>query len=175
MSKVQVSWGISYNKVYAQTIIQLQTKGIRKSIWLVSGKEGEKVTNCQKGQSCEPKTKETESWRDERKVRRKLERQMGDNPAEGHSSAQGLHILLLFPIKLLHLCASWFNIWELVLCSIWCFAHTALTYLFFFLSVLQINLRLILVSGKTKEFLFSPNDSAADIAKHVYDNWPMGE
>uniref|UniRef100_A0A6I8PIX4 Ubiquitin-like protein 3 n=1 Tax=Ornithorhynchus anatinus TaxID=9258 RepID=A0A6I8PIX4_ORNAN len=37
----------------------------------------------------------------------------------------------------------------------------------------MINLRLILVSGKTKEFLFSPNDSAADIAKHVYDNWPM--
>ncbi|TRY76084.1 hypothetical protein DNTS_028814, partial [Danionella cerebrum] len=41
------------------------------------------------------------------------------------------------------------------------------------LFVFQINLRLILVSGKTKEFLFSPNDSAADIAKHVYDNWPM--
>ncbi|OBS75386.1 hypothetical protein A6R68_14093, partial [Neotoma lepida] len=38
---------------------------------------------------------------------------------------------------------------------------------------LVINLRLILVSGKTKEFLFSPNDSASDIAKHVYDNWPM--
>ncbi|CAG5872994.1 unnamed protein product [Menidia menidia] len=37
----------------------------------------------------------------------------------------------------------------------------------------MINLRLILVSGKTEEFLFSPNDSAADIAKHVYDNWPM--
>uniref|UniRef100_A0A674NZR8 Ubiquitin-like protein 3 n=2 Tax=Takifugu rubripes TaxID=31033 RepID=A0A674NZR8_TAKRU len=37
----------------------------------------------------------------------------------------------------------------------------------------RINLRLILVSGKTKEFIFSPNDSAADIAKHVYDNWPM--
>uniref|UniRef100_A0A8L0DJI6 Ubiquitin-like protein 3 n=3 Tax=Oncorhynchus mykiss TaxID=8022 RepID=A0A8L0DJI6_ONCMY len=37
----------------------------------------------------------------------------------------------------------------------------------------MMNLRLILVSGKTKEFLFSPNDSAADIAKHVYDNWPM--
>uniref|UniRef100_A0A3B1IW35 Ubiquitin-like protein 3 n=1 Tax=Astyanax mexicanus TaxID=7994 RepID=A0A3B1IW35_ASTMX len=36
-----------------------------------------------------------------------------------------------------------------------------------------INLRLILVSGKTKEFPFSPNDSATDIAKHVYDNWPM--
>ncbi|XP_036085621.1 ubiquitin-like protein 3 isoform X1 [Rousettus aegyptiacus] len=32
---------------------------------------------------------------------------------------------------------------------------------------------LILVSGKTKEFLLSPNDSASDIAKHVYDNWPM--
>uniref|UniRef100_A0A8C2QWS0 Ubiquitin-like protein 3 n=1 Tax=Capra hircus TaxID=9925 RepID=A0A8C2QWS0_CAPHI len=39
--------------------------------------------------------------------------------------------------------------------------------------LMQINLRLILVSGKTKEFLFSPNDSASDIAKHVYDNWPM--
>ncbi|CAN7945277.1 unnamed protein product, partial [Ixodes hexagonus] len=37
---------------------------------------------------------------------------------------------------------------------------------------LQINLRLILVSGKTKEFLFSPNDSAAEIAQHVFDNWP---
>ncbi|KAL1459090.1 hypothetical protein WDU94_011099 [Cyamophila willieti] len=35
-----------------------------------------------------------------------------------------------------------------------------------------INLRLILVSGKTKEFLFSPNDSAGDIAQHVFDNWP---
>ncbi|KAI8508815.1 ubiquitin-like protein 3 isoform X1 [Branchiostoma floridae] len=36
----------------------------------------------------------------------------------------------------------------------------------------QVNLRLILVSGKTHEFQFSPNDSAADIAKHVYENWP---
>uniref|UniRef100_V5I0N1 Putative ubiquitin-like protein 3-like isoform 2 apis mellifera n=1 Tax=Ixodes ricinus TaxID=34613 RepID=V5I0N1_IXORI len=36
----------------------------------------------------------------------------------------------------------------------------------------KINLRLILVSGKTKEFLFSPNDSAAEIAQHVFDNWP---
>ncbi|CAG9836133.1 unnamed protein product [Diabrotica balteata] len=35
-----------------------------------------------------------------------------------------------------------------------------------------INLRLILVSGKTKEFLFSPSDSAGDIAQHVFDNWP---
>ncbi|KAL5012741.1 hypothetical protein ScPMuIL_011292 [Solemya velum] len=38
----------------------------------------------------------------------------------------------------------------------------------------KINLRLILVSGKTKEFLFSPNDSAADITDYVYDNWPSG-
>uniref|UniRef100_T1JCH6 Ubiquitin-like protein n=1 Tax=Strigamia maritima TaxID=126957 RepID=T1JCH6_STRMM len=35
-----------------------------------------------------------------------------------------------------------------------------------------INLRLILVTGKTKEYLFSTNDSAADIAQHVFDNWP---
>lgn len=39
---------------------------------------------------------------------------------------------------------------------------------------LQINLRLILVSGKTKEFIFSPVDSAGDIAVHVYENWPEG-
>ena len=38
----------------------------------------------------------------------------------------------------------------------------------------QINLRLILVSGKTKEFLFSPSDSAGDIAHHVFENWPEG-
>ncbi|CAG7717158.1 unnamed protein product [Allacma fusca] len=38
----------------------------------------------------------------------------------------------------------------------------------------KINLRLILVSGKTKEFLFSPNDSAGDIAQHVFDSWPEG-
>jgi hypothetical protein len=36
----------------------------------------------------------------------------------------------------------------------------------------KINLRLILVSGKTREFLFAPTDSAADITQHVYDNWP---
>ncbi|CAG2101530.1 unnamed protein product [Medioppia subpectinata] len=39
-----------------------------------------------------------------------------------------------------------------------------------------INLRLILPalgeSGKAKEFLFSPSDSAADIAQYVFDNWP---
>ncbi|BES91130.1 ubiquitin-like 3 [Nesidiocoris tenuis] len=36
----------------------------------------------------------------------------------------------------------------------------------------KINLRLILVSGKTEEFLFSPNDSAGEIAQFVFDNWP---
>ncbi|MEQ2183639.1 hypothetical protein GOODEAATRI_000118 [Goodea atripinnis] len=35
-----------------------------------------------------------------------------------------------------------------------------------------VHLRLILVSGKTQDFTFSPNDSATDIAKHVFDNWP---
>ncbi|XP_072945655.1 ubiquitin-like protein 3 isoform X2 [Epargyreus clarus] len=39
----------------------------------------------------------------------------------------------------------------------------------------KINLRLILVSGKTKEFVFSPVDSAGDIAIHVYDNWPEAD
>jgi hypothetical protein len=34
---------------------------------------------------------------------------------------------------------------------------------------------LILVSGKTKEFLFSPSDSAGDIAQTVFDNWPEGK
>lgn len=36
----------------------------------------------------------------------------------------------------------------------------------------KINLRLILVSGKTHEFLFSPSDSAAEITDHVYTHWP---
>lgn len=44
-----------------------------------------------------------------------------------------------------------------------------------FFIVLQVNLRLILVSGKTKEFLFSPEDSAAEIAQFVFDNWPEGK
>ncbi|CAA9997667.1 unnamed protein product [Nesidiocoris tenuis] len=39
-------------------------------------------------------------------------------------------------------------------------------------NLFQINLRLILVSGKTEEFLFSPNDSAGEIAQFVFDNWP---
>ena len=44
-----------------------------------------------------------------------------------------------------------------------------------FFIVWQVNLRLILVSGKTKEFLFSPEDSAAEIAQFVFDNWPEGK
>jgi len=39
----------------------------------------------------------------------------------------------------------------------------------------QVNLRLILVSGKTKDFLFKPNDSAGEIAQFVFDNWPVGK
>jgi hypothetical protein len=34
---------------------------------------------------------------------------------------------------------------------------------------------LILVSGKTKEFLFSPSDSAGDIAQIVFESWPEGK
>ena len=36
----------------------------------------------------------------------------------------------------------------------------------------KINLKLILVSGRTKEYLFNPNDSAGDIAQFVFDHWP---
>ena len=36
----------------------------------------------------------------------------------------------------------------------------------------QINLKLILVSGKTKEFLFDTNESVSAITQYVYDNWP---
>lgn len=36
----------------------------------------------------------------------------------------------------------------------------------------KINLRLILVSGKTQEFVFGAGDSAAHIAQHVFDHWP---
>ncbi|XP_013387431.1 ubiquitin-like protein 3 [Lingula anatina] len=38
----------------------------------------------------------------------------------------------------------------------------------------KISLKLILVSGKTNEFLFTPNSSAAEITQYVYDNWPQG-
>jgi len=35
-----------------------------------------------------------------------------------------------------------------------------------------INLKLILVSGKTAEFQFRPTTTASDVAKHVFENWP---
>lgn len=35
-----------------------------------------------------------------------------------------------------------------------------------------INLRLILVSGKTRDFHFSPTESAGEIAQFVFDHWP---
>uniref|UniRef100_A0A0R3RMH0 Rad60-SLD_2 domain-containing protein n=1 Tax=Elaeophora elaphi TaxID=1147741 RepID=A0A0R3RMH0_9BILA len=35
-----------------------------------------------------------------------------------------------------------------------------------------INLRLILVSGKTKEFQLASNSSALDITQYVFDHWP---
>lgn len=52
-------------------------------------------------------------------------------------------------------------------------AHPA-TVLDVSLSSPQICLRLILVSGKTKDFIFSPEDSSAHIAQHVHENWPEG-
>lgn len=36
----------------------------------------------------------------------------------------------------------------------------------------KINLRLILVSGKTKDFLFDPHVSASDISCYVFEHWP---
>lgn len=36
----------------------------------------------------------------------------------------------------------------------------------------KINLKLIMVSGKSREFLFNPLTSAGEIAEHVFDNWP---
>lgn len=51
----------------------------------------------------------------------------------------------------------------------------AITYLHSCIVLLfQLNLRMIIVSGKTHEFLFSLADSAADITQHVYENWPEG-
>lgn len=36
----------------------------------------------------------------------------------------------------------------------------------------KINLRLILVSGQSREYLFDASDSAGDIAQFVFDTWP---
>jgi len=38
----------------------------------------------------------------------------------------------------------------------------------------QINLKLILVSGKTAEFLVTDADTVTAITQHVFDNWPSG-
>ena len=38
-----------------------------------------------------------------------------------------------------------------------------------------INIRLILVSGKTKDFKFLLSESAGDISQFVFDNWPAGK
>lgn len=56
----------------------------------------------------------------------------------------------------------------------WLFSSSFYNHLCF-ISYSQINLRLILVSGKTKEFLFSPSDSAGDIAQTVFEQWPQGK
>jgi hypothetical protein len=37
-----------------------------------------------------------------------------------------------------------------------------------------VNLKLILVSGKTAEFQFRPTTAASDVAKYVFENWPEG-
>jgi len=36
----------------------------------------------------------------------------------------------------------------------------------------DVNLKLILVSGRTQEFQFIPSSSASDVCQHVFDNWP---
>lgn len=36
----------------------------------------------------------------------------------------------------------------------------------------RINLRLILVSGRTREFQFTASTSASDICQYVFENWP---
>lgn len=38
----------------------------------------------------------------------------------------------------------------------------------------KVLLRLIHpMNGNSQEFVFSPHDSAADVAQHVFDNWPQ--
>jgi hypothetical protein len=47
--------------------------------------------------------------------------------------------------------------------------------LFLIIFFLKINLKLILVSGKTAEFQFRPTTTASDVAKYVFENWPEGK
>uniref|UniRef100_A0A1I8GZT6 Rad60-SLD_2 domain-containing protein n=1 Tax=Macrostomum lignano TaxID=282301 RepID=A0A1I8GZT6_9PLAT len=39
----------------------------------------------------------------------------------------------------------------------------------------RVNLRLLLVTGETHNFLFNPDDCAEEITEFVYNNWPEGE
>ncbi|KAI6214667.1 Ubiquitin-like protein 3 [Aphelenchoides besseyi] len=39
----------------------------------------------------------------------------------------------------------------------------------------EVNLKLILVSGRTHEFQFSPSSSATEVCQYVFDNWPEGK
>jgi hypothetical protein len=50
-----------------------------------------------------------------------------------------------------------------------------LIFIFFIFFSSKINLKLILVSGKTAEFPFRPTTTASDVAKHVFENWPEGK
>jgi hypothetical protein len=36
----------------------------------------------------------------------------------------------------------------------------------------EVNLKLILVSGRTHEFQFSPSSSASEVCQYVFDTWP---
>ena len=67
----------------------------------------------------------------------------------------------------------------LIICSVYVLVHVQGKFnpqkfmnscSFFF----QICLKLILVTGRTAEFLFSPSDTAYYITQHVFDNWPEG-
>ena len=39
----------------------------------------------------------------------------------------------------------------------------------------QVNLHLIMVTGKTADFVFPNIVSAGEVAEHVYNNWPEGK
>ncbi|KAI6176543.1 Rad60-SLD-2 domain-containing protein [Aphelenchoides bicaudatus] len=36
----------------------------------------------------------------------------------------------------------------------------------------EVNLKLILVSGRTHEFFFQPSISANEVCQYIWDNWP---
>lgn len=177
--QLKVSWRISYNKVHVQTV-RLQTRKQSKAtsgLWAVKMRRWQ---TARMWQNWEPKL---EGWE-------QREEEAVETDGSWSCGRTLLRVLISVSCFLLNyfnlnLCASWFGCLNRTYGTVVCvtfllmFPILFLIYCFnvpiLFLSVLQINLRLILVSGKTKEFLFSPNDSAADIARHVYDNWPMGE